>query len=81
MTNAPRKSRFQVATANVPRSVRVTIMILAAFLIFGGPTYLLYALRNSMPYTALTSLGLISFIVGLIIFMLFLSGEEKQKTA
>ena len=79
MTSPSQKSRFHVSTAKVPRSVRVILMILAAFLIFGGPTYLIFVLRNFLPYTVLISLGLISFLLGLILFMLFLSGEGKQK--
>jgi len=61
------------------RSVRVVLLVLAAFLILGGPTYLIFILRKFLLYSFLVSLGLASFVVGLILFMLLLSGEGKQK--
>jgi hypothetical protein len=60
------------------RSVRVVLLVLAASLIIGGPTYLIFVLRKFLPYYLLVALGLASFVVGLILFMLLLGGEERQ---
>ncbi len=51
------------------KSVKAGLTVLAAFLVFGGPTYLVYALqRVAVPYPFLALLGLASFIVGLFLF-------------
>lgn len=51
------------------KSVRAGLMVLAAFLVFGGPTYLLYALQQvAVPYPFLALFGLASFVVGLLLF-------------
>ncbi len=44
-------------------------MLLAAFLVFGGPTYLMYALQQVIAlYPLVLLLGVASFIVGLLLF-------------
>jgi len=59
------------------RSVKAGLTVLAAFLVFGGPTYVLYVLQAvDVPYTLLTLLGLASFVVGLFLFMRLMKGKE-----
>ncbi len=44
-------------------------MLLAAFLVFVGPTYLMYALQQVIAlYPLVLFLGVASFIVGLLLF-------------
>jgi len=51
------------------KCVKAVLMVLAAFLVFGGPTYLLYVLqRVAVPHSLLTLLGLASIVVGLFLF-------------
>jgi len=60
------------------RVVNVLLIVLAAFLMFGGPTYLLYAvLPLPIPYSFLVLLGLASFAVGIFLF-LRLHGKESK---
>lgn len=60
------------------RCVRALTMLLAAFLTFVGPTYLLYILqRLAVPGLLLILLGLASFTVGIILFANLLKGERK----
>ena len=59
------------------KSVRAGLMVLAAFLVFGGPTYLLYALQQvTIPYPFLALFGLASFVVGLFLFTRLMKGKE-----
>jgi hypothetical protein len=45
-------------------------MLLAAFLVFGGPTYLMYVLQQVITlYSLVLLLGITSFIAGLLLFM------------
>jgi hypothetical protein len=67
-----------MAKAVKERFVRAVLMLLAAFLTFGGPTYLLYVLqRLAVPTPLLILLGLASFTVGIILFAYLLEGKEK----
>jgi hypothetical protein len=51
------------------RSLRVFLMLLAAFLVFVGPTYLIYVLQRVITlYPLVILLGIASFIVGLLLF-------------
>lgn len=51
-------------------SIRVFLMLLAAFLVFGGPTYLMYVLQQVITsYSLVLLLGITSFIAGLLLFM------------
>ncbi|NIR88088.1 hypothetical protein GWO13_11320 [Candidatus Bathyarchaeota archaeon] len=59
------------------KSVKAGLTVLAAFLVFGGPTYMLYALqRVVVPYLFLALLGLASFVVGLSLFTRLMKGEK-----
>jgi len=59
------------------KSVKAGLTVLAAFLVFGGPTYLLYALQQvPVPYPFLALLGLASFIAGLFLFTRLMKGKE-----
>jgi len=61
------------------RSVRVALTMLAAFLVFGGPTYLLYVLqRTDAPYYLIAPLGLASFVAGVIILARQIGEERKD---
>ena len=58
--------------------VRALLMLLAALLTFGGPTYLLYILEKlDVPRFLSLPIGLASFTVGLILFVYLLKGERK----
>lgn len=51
------------------RSFRAFLMLLAAFLVFVGPTYLMYAIQGVIAsYPLVLLLGIASFIVGLLLF-------------
>jgi len=59
------------------KSVNAGLMVLAAFLVFGGPTYLLYALQGvAVPYPFVAVFGLACFVVGLFLFLRLLKGKE-----
>jgi len=59
-------------------AVRALLMLLAAFLTFGGPTYLLYILEKlDVPRLLSLLMGLASFTVGVILFVYLLKGERK----
>jgi len=50
-------------------SFRAFLMLLAAFLVFGGPTYLIYVLQQVIAvYPLVLFLGIASFIAGLLLF-------------
>jgi len=51
------------------RSFRAFLMLLAAFLVFVGPTYLMYALQQVVSlYPLIVLIGITSFIAGLLLF-------------
>jgi len=56
---------------------KIVLILLAAVLMFGGPTYLLYVSRRVIPFPFLELLGVILFIIGLYIFLRVY--EEKEK--
>lgn len=59
------------------RSIKVALTLIAAFLVFGGPTYLLFFLRTlNLPYLLLVLVGLFSFVMGIILFTKLI--EEKE---
>jgi len=59
-------------------AVRALLMLLAAFLTFGGPTYLFYILEKlDVPHLLSLLIGLASFTAGVIIFVRLLKGERK----
>ncbi len=56
-------------------------MLIAAFLIFGGPTYLLYILdKLEIPRLFILLIGLAAFTAGIILFA-YLSKEEGKVEA
>jgi len=60
------------------RFVHVLLIVLAAFLMFGGPTYLIYAAQQlPIPYSLIVLLGLASFVVGVLLFLRLLGRESK----
>jgi len=67
-----------MAKTGKERFVRAVLMLLAALLTFGGPTYLFYILEE-MAFPSLLSLliGLASFAIGIILFVYLLGREEK----
>jgi len=67
-----------MAKVGKERFGRVVLTLLAAFLTFGGPTYLPYILEElAFPRLISLLLGLASLIIGLILFVHLLKGEEK----
>jgi len=59
------------------RSIKAALTLIAAFLVFGGPTYLLFFLqRLNLPYLLLVLIGLLSFVVGIILLTKLI--EEKE---
>jgi len=62
--------------------VHAVLMLFAALLTFGGPTYLLYILQKLViPILLLLLLGLASFTAGVILFAYLLKGERKVGTS
>jgi len=60
---------FQSSKETKRRSFRAFLMLLAAFLVFVGPTYLMYAFQEVIAfYPLVVLLGIASFIVGLVLF-------------
>lgn len=56
-------------------------MLFAAFLIFGGPTYLLYILdKMKIPRLLILLIGLVAFTTGITLFA-HLSKEERKLKA
>lgn len=60
------------------RCFRVLVTLASVFLMFGGPTYLLYGLQAiKVPYSYAMLAGLASFVAGIIIFLRFVTKETK----
>lgn len=60
---------FQQSKETKRTSFRAFLMLLAAFLVFGGPTYLIYVLQQVITlYPLVLLLGIASFIAGLLLF-------------
>jgi len=58
------------------RASKVLVTLASVFLMFGGPTYLIYALQTvKVPYSFAVLAGLASFIAGIVIFLRFVSKE------
>jgi len=58
-------------------SPHLSLTLIAAFLVFGGSTYLLFFLRVlNLPYLLLVLIGLFSFVVGIILLTKLI--EEKE---
>jgi len=71
-----------MAKAGKERFVRAVLMLLAAVLTFGGPTYLPYILEElAFPHLLSLLLGLASFAIGIILFVYLLKGEEKVRAS
>ena len=57
---------------------KALLMLFSVFLIFGGPTYLLYILNQlEIPRLLILLIGLAAFTVGIILFAYLLKGEGK----
>ena len=67
-----------MAKAGKERFVRAVLVLLAASLTFGGPTYLPYILKKlAFPQLIALLIGLASCIIGIILFVHLLEKEEK----
>jgi hypothetical protein len=68
-----------MAKAGKETFVRLVLMLLAAGLTFGGPTYLWYFIERKLHFPHLISLllGLASLTVGISLFVYLLKGEGK----
>jgi len=79
-----RKPRLRIPTLTGEarkRFVQVMLTLLAAFLTFGGPTYLIYVLKRwIIPQVLLALLGLASLTAGLILFVRLI-GEGKTASS
>jgi len=70
--------RFPMLKEEQKRFVHGLLILFAAFLTFGGPTYLLYILqRLAFPRLLILLFGLASFTAGIILFAYLLGGERK----
>ncbi len=59
---------------------RVILILIAAILTFGGPTYILMILqRLDVPQPLLVLLGLASLTVGIVLLAKFVKEEEEKK--
>jgi len=64
------------------RFAKALLMLFAAFLIFGGPTYLLYILdRLGIPRLPLLLVGPTAFAAGVILFAHLSKEEGKVKAS
>jgi len=63
--------------------VRAVLLILAALLIFGGPTYAVYVLRHlaGLPYIIVVLVGLIAFVVGILLFLRLVGKQTKLEAS
>lgn len=60
------------------RCFKVLVTLASVFLMFGGPTYLIYGLQAvELPYLYATLIGLASFVTGIVIFLRFVIKETK----
>ena len=60
------------------RCFKALVTLASVFLMFGGPTYLIYALQAvEVPYSFAVLIGLVSFIAGIVIFLRFVIKETK----
>lgn len=58
------------------RFLKVFITVVSVFLMFGGPSYLLYGLQAiKVPYHIAALTGLASVIVGIFLFLRFVPKE------
>ncbi len=61
-----------------PASTRIALFIIAAFLMFAGPTYLIYLTqRVNLPYLISVFSGLIAFFVGVLLFLRLAKKQAK----
>jgi len=60
------------------RVLRGALFFIAAFLTFGGPTYLIYGLQNvGVPYSVLVLGGLIAFVLGVLLLLRLIRKQTK----
>jgi len=61
---------------------KALLMLFAVFLIFGGPTYLIYILNQlEIPRLLILLIGLAAFTVGIILFAYLSKEEGKVETS
>jgi hypothetical protein len=54
------------------RCFKVLVTLASVFLMLGGPSYLTYGLQTiKVPYSFATLIGLVSFLVGIVLFLRF----------
>jgi hypothetical protein len=65
------------------RILRAALIFVAAFLIFGGPTYLVYVMQNvgGLPYSIMVLGGLIAFVVGVLLLWRLIGKQTKLKVS
>jgi fucose permease len=58
------------------RFLRVFVTLVSVALMFGGPSYLIYGLQVvKVSYTIAVVIGLVSFVVGIFLFLRFAPKE------
>jgi uncharacterized membrane protein YidH (DUF202 family) len=61
------------------RCFKILLTLTSVFLIFGGPSYLIYGLQAvKLPYHYAALIGLFSFIAGIIIFLRYVPKEPES---
>lgn len=61
------------------RCLKALVTLTSVFLMFGGPSYLIYALQTvKVSYSLATLIGLISFVVGIVVFLRFVPKETES---
>jgi hypothetical protein len=58
------------------RCFKILLTLTSVFLMFGGPSYLIYGLQVlKLPYSYAAPLGLVSFIIGIFLFLRYVPKE------
>jgi hypothetical protein len=61
-------------------TLRAILILIAAILTFGGPTYILMILQKlDVPQPLLALLGLASLTLGIVLLAKFIKEEEEKK--
>ena len=71
-----KQNNFIKKTAS-KRLGKIILTLLATVFMFGGPTYMLYALRKAIAFPYLEILSIVVFVIGLFIFLQIYE-EEKH---
>lgn len=60
------------------RCFKALVTLASVFLMFGGPTYLIYTLQAvEVPYSYAALIGLASFVIGIVVFLRFVPKKTE----